>query len=1092
MAIEEVDAQPNDSDDGGCDDDADHPTIAQAPGDRTLPAVEPDDPSVELTGDWLERLRPPDETGAIAMQIIDVQVVDRLPMTFSCGEEVKGDEFLLSVLETGDDRSRAERCTVLLFGCTSSGNSVLAKVSGFRPYLYFEARAADDVFRTRVARAACVDATQLRFETVRRKNMYGWVPNAMAHPTQRREFEYIKVSFPTVESMKRASRPPRFSSSEPLKVHEDKVTADTKFMDDANLVPSGWVIVKNRSIAQHRISHCRLEIECSQDEVTPDDRPDIAPLMVAFVDIECVSDKLCFPDATLEKDEVCQIGVNYWRVGTPKETAVKVLYVSPSRCGPVAGGHVERFDSEFDLLRGFRSSFIDVDPDVVATYNGFGFDLPYLWKRANLLNVDDFFYFDRVIGRRCPAGTKELSSSALGNNELFVVDMHGRTNLDVFHWIKAREKLDSYTLDAVGEHFLGEKKVEMDYKDLFKMARGTPGQIARVGVYCLQDCYLLVLLCIRLQIFAANVEMSRVCHTPMEMLVTRGQQIKVINQLVHYGHRMEVRGARMREGGYILNTPVKFSGGPDDSYMGATVIDAKAKYYREPIATLDFMSLYPSIILANNFCFSTLVLDPRYLNIPGVEYVTIQVEHKTYVWAKGMDGIIPEMMRALLKARKDAKRLMNAAAKRVEEVEAELEQALASGDEEGAAAARAKKEKATVEKAVYNARQLALKISANSIYGFTGAVKTGKYHCLAVADCVTFRAREMLHRTVEMVHEYTNDQCDIVYGDTDSVMVRFFGTEDAEASAAIAEKCADWCTAKFHEETGTEDIVLEFEKVYWPFLLMRKKRYAGLMWEPSNKDNKMVNTKLDAKGIELVRRDNCKLAKRIQKKCLDALMYKRDPDLAIREIKEELALMMSDSVPLLDYKLSKARRKNYVNEDLPHLAVCEKMAKRNPGSEPQVGDRVPYVLLHLRNNAKAKTFEKAEDIGYAARNPLECTIDRLYYLEHQIERPICALMEHVVESSAEIFKEAKGVLSNQLNRQRTLMSMGFYAKPSEGSCLLLTSPRAGAAAAGAVDREPPKRPVPTSNALADAMFGLSAATKPHPSKKARRSTTTKR
>ena len=283
-----------------------------------------------------------------------------------------------------------------------------------------------------------------------------------------------------------------------------------------------------------------------------------------------------------------------------------------------------------------------------------------------------------------------------------------------------------------------------------------------------------------------------------------------------------------------------------------------------------------------------------------------------------------------------------------------------------------------------------------------------------------------------MVHEYTNNQCDIVYGDTDSVMVLFYGTTDAESSAVIAEKCADWCTAKFHEETGTDDIVLEFEKVYWPYLLMRKKRYAGLMWEPSNKDNKMVITKLDAKGIELVRRDNCKLAKRIQKKCLDALMYKRDPDLACAELAAELQLIVEDKVPLLDYRLSKARRKTYVNEELPHLAVCRKMADRNPGSEPQVGDRVPYVLLHIPNRPKAKTFEKAEDIGYVARHPNECTIDRLYYLEHQIEKPICALMEHVIDSPVSLFSSSKGSLSNQLNRQRTLMSMGFPVASSKG------------------------------------------------------------
>ncbi len=985
---------------------------------------EEEDDSVELTDDWLTRVLPGKEDGSqYTVQIIDVQVVDSLPHSFNTSSDMlKGEEFLLQTNEF-EAWTRTPVCTVLLFGCTDKGASFLARVTNFHPHLYFQTSLSDATFRTKLAEYVGVSPSALKFKRVMRRNMYGWIPDTMDHPTTRKQHPYIQVFFPNVGTMRRGSR---FSYQS--RCHEDKVTADTKFMDDNDLVPSGWVTVKG-VMCTDKISHCKVELECRAGEMKPSERVDIAPMMVAYVDIECVSDTMGFPDATKPKDEILQIGVNYWRVGTPKESTVKVLYVTPEHCGPVDGAYVMRYASESAMLRGFRSScMVDVDPDVIATYNGFGFDLPYLWKRAELLGINDFFYCDRIIARKCPAASKELSSSALGQNDLFVIDMYGRTNLDLFHWIKAREKLDSYKLDAVGEHFLGEKKLDMDYKQLFKMARGTPKEVARVGLYCLQDCYLLVLLTIRLQIFAANVEMSRQCHTPMEMLVTRGQQIKVINQLVWYGHRMERRTDG--DGGYVMNTPERFSGTEDDTYMGATVIDAKAKYYKEPIATLDFMSLYPSIILANNFCFSTLVQDPAYCNIPGVEYVTITVDHKTYVWAKGMPGVIPKMMRGLLGARKSAKKMMAAAGKRIEELNAEI----STLDETSDKLAGLKHElmKAEIEKAVYNARQLALKISANSIYGFTGAVKTGKYHCLAVADSVTYRAREMLHRTVELVLQYTDNTCEVVYGDTDSVMVKFKDTHTAQESADVAEKAADWITGQFERETGTTDIVLEFEKVYWPYLLMRKKQYAGLMWEP-NKKNEMVVTKLDAKGIELVRRDNCALAKRIQQKTLDALMYKRDPELACREIESELKRVVDDEVPVMDYKISKSRRKTYANEELPHLKVCEKMAKRQPGSEPQVGDRVPYVLLQVKNRPKAKTFEKAEDIGYVLRNRSECNIDRLYYVEHQIENSICGLMEHVIEDPQKLFKWCKQTLSLQQSNQRTLFSMLGGVTPSEQS-----------------------------------------------------------
>lgn len=980
---------------------------------------------VERVGNWLDLLAPSrlPEAEECEMQIDRAIIVDRLPGALIPGTETDGLGFLTAVheleLEMADEGGRATaKSTVLLFGCTGSGRPMLLRINDFRPYIYFEYPRNKQAFQRELAQFLRLEVGELEFKSVQRRNMYGWVPNARENPSSRKSFPYLQVFFPNVALMRRAAKAPvaRFG-----RVHEDRVSVETKFLDDQGLRPSGWVKVEHaRPVVEGRIFHPgangSLELECKKNNLVPlPDRADIAPLLVAFVDIECISHRMAFPDAAIPEDEVCQIGVTFWRVGSPIETAINVLFVQPARCGVVDNAFVERFDTESELLCGFRKrAIVDANPCVLATYNGFGFDLPYLWKRAELKCCDEFAFFDRIASRRCETHRKELSSSALGQNDLFLVDMFGRMNLDLYHWIKAREKLDSYKLDAVAEAFLGEHKIEMDYKRLFCMARGTPAEIARVGVYCMQDCFLLVQLSVRLQIFAGNVEMSRVCCTPMELLVTRGQQIKVVNQLVWYGHRME-RDAD-GENGYIMNTPVTFSGGPDDTYMGATVIDAQAKYYTEPIATLDFMSLYPSIILANNFCFSTLVQAKEYEDLPGVEYAEIVMEEKRYVWAKNHPGVIPEMMKALLGARKEAKRLMADAGRATKAAEMIL--ATCPTD----ASATQARDAAKVSYAVFNARQSALKISANSIYGFTGAVKTGQYHCLAIADSVTYRARQMLNQTVAYVKEFTCDGCDVVYGDTDSVMVRFHGADTVQLAAEKATAAADWITGRFQEMTGTTDIVLEFEKVYFPYLLMRKKRYAGLMFEP-DKDGVMHMTKLDAKGIELVRRDNCAIAKSIQKKTLDALMYKRDPDLAQSLIAEELDRIVKDEVPVTDYKISKSRRKDYKNDDLPHLRVCKKMYDRQPGSEPQVGDRVPFVFLYLKNNPKAKAFEKAEDIGYVLRNPDSCKLDRLYYLEHQIENSVCSLLELVVPNPSRLFDNARRELTHQQTGQRSIFTM---------------------------------------------------------------------
>jgi len=657
----------------------------------------------------------------VDFQIIDVQMTDTLTEFQGDFRYDRSGESLISAVVSEEYNSVPRTCTVLIFGCTRDGASVLLRVPDYRPELYYSAGNRLLTLK-RIAKNARVSTDDLQCETVRRKNMYGWVPNSNENPTGLQEFEYYRVRFPTVASYRHACRDGE--------CHEGFIGLDTKFMDELSIVPSGWARVINFHHCQDRVSNCAIEIECSKRFISHQEESMIAPLLVACVDIECMSSTGAFPDA--ERDEVCQIGIVFWRVGRPKTEIAQVIFVL-GKCAPIDGTDVLSFKTESEMLCAFRTMIaVSVDPDVIATYNGFGFDWKYLCDRAQLLNCEEFFHLERLITRRTRPKIKELSSSALGQNDLFVVNMYGRCNLDMYHWIKAREKLESYKLDSVAEKFLGDRKVEMDYRELFKLAKGSPDEVARVAIYCLQDCALLVGLAIHFQMFPANVEMSRVCHTMIELLVTRGQQVKVVNQLAWHGHRMERRGDG--NGGYILQTPVKFSGEATDTYEGATVIDAKAGYYvDEPVAVLDFMSLYPSIIRANNYCFSTLVLDSKYVDLPGVTYETIRVGEKVYTWAKGIPGVIPVMMTALLSARKLAKQLM------------------AQTDDPN-------------EKAVYNARQLALKISANSIYGFTGAVKMGKYHCLGIADSVTFKAREMLNATVEYVQEFT--KCNVIYGDT--------------------------------------------------------------------------------------------------------------------------------------------------------------------------------------------------------------------------------------------------------------------------------------------------------------------------------------
>jgi len=941
------------------------------------------------------------EWTTVEMQVLSVRVVDENEIPSEEEWEYdKTDLFgptSLPSLSSESERRRRDchwtssQTVVLVFGVTSTGASVLVRVNGFWPFLYY-LRPSD---QGEVESSLRLPPSHTRAELVTRTNFYGWEPDAtqalspsvplLERGRKRATKQYTKLSFATRNAYERAAR-----LHHPV-CHESMIDAETKFCDEHDIVLSGWIRVRGK-VPSSPLSSCKHELTCSSGRggragITPlPSKSEIAPLLCCFFDIECISETDRFPDASQVGDRIVQIGVHFWRVGSPREESARVL-LTLGECDPIDGVRIDRCSSESSLLTRFRELVtVEADPDVFLTYNGSGFDWRYLVDRSLLLGAKDFLFLGRI--PLLPARTREkkLASSALGSNDLFLVDCEGRYHIDLFQYVKAGTKLRSYKLDSVAEHFLGERKVDLPPKELFRLAReGKGGGMATVGRYCDQDVALLVSLVIHLKVFFNRVEMSRVCRTSLDALETRGQQVKVFNQLSWYGHRLG-RDESTGQGGFLLNTPSSFVGKATDSYEGGCVLDPETAYYTEPIAVLDYMSLYPSVIIANNFCPSTLVLDQcRFQSshrCEGVTYTTVDVDPEkgqTYTFVD-VPGVLPQLLKELLKARKQAKRDMADA-------------------------------KDADERSVLNARQLQIKVAANSVYGFTGAIKSGRYPCLAVAASTTFRAREYLFFAKSEVLRWSEETrgkpCRVVYGDTDSVMVHF-GVSSNEEAYALGEAAADFITNRF-KERGLPNLVLEMEKTYLPYLLMGKKKYAGLMYEDRKEKG------IDAKGIEMVRRDNCLFAKKLQTGVVHALMHDMSPEKAISILQDELGRLMRDEVDLEDYVISKARRDGYKNENLPHLAVVQKMESRAPGSAPQCGDRVRYIYVEARKNAtkeEAKRgFERAEDPGFvlsqralSLNDPVSFPpssvpkIDRLYYLEHQVVEPMTRVLELIVST----------------------------------------------------------------------------------------------
>lgn len=551
----------------------------------------------------------------------------------------------------------------------------------------------------------------------------------------------------------------------------------------------------------------------------------MAPLRILSFDIECAGRKGVFPEAN--QDPVIQIANVVTKYGESKPFVRNVF--CQDTCSLIVNTQIFEFDQEEKMLMAWRDFLLKVDPDVIIGYNIANFDFPYLLDRAKHLKCTTFSHWTRLNGIQSQAKDTNFSSKQMGNRDTKATNTNGRLQLDLLQLVQRDHQLRSYTLNSVCAHFLGEQKEDVHHTMITELYNGTPESRRRLAVYCLKDAFLPQRLMDKLMCLVNYTEMARVTGVPFNYLLARGQQVKFISQLFRKALEQSLVIPNLR------------NDASDEQYEGATVIEPIRGYYDVPIATLDFASLYPSIIQAHNLCYTTL-LNKNSVDKLGLvkdEDYIVTPNGDMFCTSKIRKGLLTQILEELLGARKRAKK----------ELAIETD---------------------PFKKAVLNGRQLALKISANSVYGITGAT-VGKLPCLAIASSTTSYGRQMIEKTKEEVEArytiangYSHD-AQVIYGDTDSVMVKF-GPKELEKAMDLGRDAAVYVSAKF-----INPIKLEFEKVYFPYLLINKKRYAGLYWTSPEKYDKM-----DSKGIETVRRDNCRLVQNVIETSLQKILIDRD------------------------------------------------------------------------------------------------------------------------------------------------------------------------------------------------------------------------
>ena len=639
------------------------------------------------------------------------------------------------------------------------------------------------------------------------------------------------------------------------------------------------------------------------------------------------------------------------------------------------------------------------------------------------------YKLDYVSGHFIGDGVKKIDN----NEENTTIYSDNLSGLEVGSWIHFEEisySTDYYkdgnkfeVIDLYDDHFVikGVENPDMNKKvrwclakddvtpqDIFRLARQGPDERAIVAKYCIQDCNLVHELLLKLDIVTGLVEMSKLCSVPMNYLVMRGQGIKLTSYI----------SKKCREKGYLI--PCIDKDESEDGYEGAIVLEPRTDlYFDEPIGVNDYSSLYPSSMISENLCHSSKVWSKeydlegklleesgekdddnnyKYDNLPDYKYVNVQYDTFTYVRktpkaaAKKVKvgykicrfaehktqgkAVIPSVLQELLISRKQTKKLC-------------------------------KNEPDPFMKNVYDNRQLAIKLTANSLYGQTGA-KTSHFYEPDVAASCTAIGRKLLTYAKRIVEEVYGDKiCETknhgkvrskakyIYGDTDSVFFCFY-LEELDGTRIKGSKALE-ITIELSQEAGElaskflkypHD--LEYEKTFIPFCLLSKKRYVGMLFEFDINKGKRKEM-----GIVLKRRDNAPIVKDIYGGVIDILMKEKSVDKAITFTEKMLQTLVNGEVPIEKLIITKSLRSNYKNpKQIAHKVLADRIGLRDPGNKPRSGDRIPYAYI-VNPDKKALQGNRIETPSYIKDNELQ--LDYAHYITNQIMKPLLQVFALVLD-----------------------------------------------------------------------------------------------
>ncbi|KAL2730715.1 DNA polymerase zeta catalytic subunit isoform X5 [Vespula squamosa] len=622
---------------------------------------------------------------------------------------------------------------------------------------------------------------------------------------------------------------------------------------------------------------------------------------------------------------------------------------------PLIPNLIQYVESEEDLLNNLVTLIRRCDPDILIGWEVEVSSWGYIFQRASHIG---FKLFPLYISR-----TPNVSSTygfQMFSKEDSEIRIPGRIFLNVWKIMRHEIALSSYTFESIMYSVMKERVSCQNYKTLTKWWKHPNIAIKSrvIDHYVIRVSGNLRILS-QLDIIGRTSEYARLFGIQFYEVFSRGSQFRVESMMLRLAKPLNfVTVSPSIQQRAKMRAPAALP----------LIMEPESKFYIDPMIVLDFQSLYPSIIIAYNYCFSTCLGRIEHLgkSTPFVfGATTLKIKKNTLLKLQGKincapngvafvksevrKGILPRMLEEILNTRIMVKNSMK----------------LYSSDNHNL-------------QRILHSQQLGLKLIANVTYGYTSANFSGRMPCIEIGDSVVSKGRETLEHAIKIVESTPKWGARVVYGDTDSLFILLPGKSRTEAFK-IGADIADTVTA-----ANPPPIKLKFEKILQPSILQTKKRYCGYMYETSDQKS----PEYFAKGIETVRRDGCFAVSKILEKSLKILFDTSDISLIKMYILRQFNKILCRRVSIEDLTFAKEFRglNGYKqNAVVPVLELTRRLMRKDSRAVPRIGERVRYIIVAGAPN---------QALIHCVRTPWEVMCDpglypnSIYYITKVIIPPL--------------------------------------------------------------------------------------------------------